>query len=87
MNGEKREGWLVPSNVCISQYSNDGDRRAWHVACGTGPSEHEALMAFVPLGQPWHNEFVESLHNRMRDELREDNLFEDLTHARVMVDW
>ncbi|WP_426718571.1 hypothetical protein ACEN2A_04580 [Corynebacterium auriscanis] len=23
----------------------------------------------------------------MRDELREDNLIEDLTRARVMVDW
>lgn len=44
-------------------------------------------MAFASPGQPWHNGFVESLHNRMRDELREDNLFEDLTHARVMVDW
>ncbi|EEW15650.1 integrase core domain-containing protein [Corynebacterium jeikeium] len=64
-----------------------GYRQAWYVACGTGPSEHEALMAFVSPGQPWHNGFVESLHNRMRDELREDNLFEDLTHARVMVDW
>lgn len=64
-----------------------GYRRAWYVACGTGPSEHEALMAFVSPGQPWRNGFVESLHNRMRDELREDNLFEDLTHARVMVDW
>lgn len=44
-------------------------------------------MAFVSPGQPWRNGFVESLHNRMRDELREDNLFEDLTHTRVMVDW
>lgn len=25
--------------------------------------------------------------HRMPDELREDNLFEDLTHARVMLDW
>lgn len=64
-----------------------GCRRAWHVACGTGPSEHEAIMAFIPPGQPWHNGVVESLHNRMRDELREDNLIEDLTRARVMVDW
>ncbi|OFT90888.1 integrase core domain-containing protein [Corynebacterium sp. HMSC28B08] len=44
-------------------------------------------MAFIPPGQPWHNGVVESLHNRMRDELREDNLIEDLTRARVMVDW
>ncbi|MDK8891171.1 integrase core domain-containing protein [Corynebacterium macclintockiae] len=81
-------GHLSPSNARISQYSDDGGVPSGMVlACGTGPSEHEALMAFVSPGQPWHNGFVESLHNRMRDELREDNLFEDLTHARVMLDW
>ena len=36
-------------------------------------------------GQPWHNGFVESLHNRMRDELLEDNMFEDLGHARTLI--
>lgn len=28
---------------------------------------------------------MESLHNRMRDELLEDNMFEDLDHARTLI--
>ena len=38
-----------------------------------------------PPGQPWHNGFVESLHNRMSDELLEDNMFEDFYHARTLI--
>ena len=43
------------------------------------------LQAFVPPGQPWLGGFVESLHNRMRDELVEDNMCEDLDHARTLI--
>ena len=42
-------------------------------ALGRWANEHDTLQAFIPPGQPWHNGFVESLHNRMRDELLEDN--------------
>ncbi|WP_155467605.1 IS3 family transposase [Trueperella pyogenes] len=31
--------------------------------------EDETIQAFIPPGQPWHNGYVESFHNRMRDEL------------------
>ena len=57
------------------------------IAAGVGrwDSEHDTLQAFIPPGQPWHNGFVESLHNRMRDELLEDNMFEDLDHARALI--
>mgnify|MGYP000954515933 len=48
-------------------------------------SEHDTLHAFIPPGQPWHNGFVESLHNRMRNELLEDSMFEDLNHARALI--
>ena len=48
-------------------------------------SEHDTLQAFIPPGQPWLGGFVESLHNRMRDELLEDNMFEDLDHARALI--
>ena len=54
-------------------------------AVGRWASEHDTLQAFIPPGQPWHNGFVESLHNRMRDELLEDNMFEDLNHARALI--
>ena len=54
-------------------------------AVGRWASEHDTIQAFIPPGQPWHNGFVESLHNRMRDELLEDNMFEDLDHARTLI--
>ncbi|PRQ10272.1 IS3 family transposase, partial [Corynebacterium sp. 13CS0277] len=50
-------------------------------------SDEHTELAFIPPGQPWHNGFVESLHNRMRDELWEDNLVEGVEHARVLHEW
>ncbi|QQB47401.1 transposase [Corynebacterium glucuronolyticum] len=44
--------------------------------------EDATIQAFIPPGQPWHNGFVESLHNRMRDELFEQECFDGLPHAR-----
>ena len=35
--------------------------------------EEETVQAFIPPGQPWRNGFVESFHNRARDELLADN--------------
>lgn len=49
--------------------------------------EQNSAQAFAPPGQPWHNGFIESLHNRIRDELFEDNVFEDLSHARDLMAW
>ena len=54
-------------------------------AVGRWASEHDTLQAFIPPGQPWLGGLVESLHNRMRDELLEDNMFEDLDHARALI--
>ena len=51
-------------------------------AVGCWASEHNTLQVFIPPGQPWLGGFMESLHNRMHDELLEDNMFEDLNHAR-----
>ena len=39
-------------------------------------TEDGTIQAFIPPGQPWHNGFVESFHNRMKDELLEDNSIE-----------
>ena len=41
-------------------------------ALGRWAGEHDTLQAFIPPGQPWLGGFMESLHNRMRDELLED---------------
>lgn len=40
---------------------------------------HDMLQAFIPPGQPWLGGLVESLNNRMRDELLEDNMFRTST--------
>ena len=50
-------------------------------AMGRWASEHDTRQAFIPPGQPCHNGFAESLHNRMLDEPQEDNMFEDLNRA------
>ena len=47
--------------------------------------EEDTIRSFIPPGQPWHNGFVESLHNRMRDELFERECFLDVVHARDCV--
>lgn len=44
--------------------------------------EDETVKAFIPPGQPWYIGFVESLHNRMRDELFEQECFDGVAHAR-----
>ncbi len=49
--------------------------------------EQELVQAFIPAGQPWHNGFVESLHNRMRDELFEDNVFFSLEDVKQRIEW
>ena len=48
-------------------------------------AEEETVQALTPPGQPWHNGFVESLHNRMRDELFKQECFLDLEHARYCI--
>ncbi|MBS6275846.1 transposase [uncultured Olegusella sp.] len=48
--------------------------------------EDETIQAFIPPGEPWHNGFVKSFHNRMRDELLDDNCIENLAHAQLLVD-
>ena len=44
-------------------------------------AKQDTVEAFIPPGMPWHNGFVESFHNRLRDELLEDEMFDDPAHA------
>ncbi|SDE68437.1 Integrase core domain-containing protein, partial [Actinobaculum suis] len=44
-------------------------------------AKQDTIEAFIPPGMPWHNGFVESFHNRLRDELLEDEMFDDPAHA------
>lgn len=32
-------------------------------------AKQDTVEAFIPPGMPWHNGFVESFHNRLRDKL------------------
>ena len=43
--------------------------------------ESNTMQAFIPPGQPWKNGYVESFHNRMRDELLVEEIFDSPTHA------
>ena len=54
-------------------------------AVGCWASEHDTLQAFIPqASRGWAGSWS-PLHNRMRDELLEDNMFEDLNHARALI--
>ena len=54
-------------------------------ASGYWASEHNTLQAFIPPSQHWLGGFVESFHNRMRDELLKDDMFEDIDRARTLI--
>lgn len=43
---------------------------------------------YIPLGQPWCNEYLESFKNRVRDECLKLNTFDHIYEARAIVgDW
>ncbi|WP_280514566.1 transposase [Corynebacterium belfantii] len=44
-------------------------------------AKQDTVEAFTPPGMPWHNGSVESFHNRLRDELLEDEMFDDPAHV------
>lgn len=57
-----------------------------HLAAWT--AESDTTLAFIPPpGMPWHNGLVESFHNRLRDELFKDNLFNDARQTRDALAW
>lgn len=62
----------VPAHGAPQMLRADNGPEFIAAAVGRWASEHDTLQAFIPPGQPWHNGFVDSLHNRMRDELLED---------------
>lgn len=37
-------------------------------------AKQDTVEAFIPPGMPWHNGFVDSFHNRLRDKLLEDEM-------------
>lgn len=55
--------------------------QAWLVEKKVGP-------AFIPPGQPWKNGFIESFHDKFRDECLQREWFSSLLDAQVVIaDW
>jgi putative transposase len=50
--------------------------------------DNDVELAFIAKGKPQQNAFVESFNGRMRDECLNEHLFQNLQHARILVeDW
>ena len=51
-------------------------------------TEKKVGPAFIPLGQPWKNGFIESFHDKFRDECLQREWFQSLLDAQVVIeDW
>jgi transposase InsO family protein len=47
---------------------------------------HQVGPTFIPPGQPWKNGFVESFHDKFRDECLEREWFHSLEEAQVVIE-
>jgi len=51
-------------------------------------SDHKIEWHYIAPGKPMQNGFVESFNGRMRDELLNETMFRNLSHARAVIrDW
>jgi transposase InsO family protein len=68
-----------------------------HIRCDNGPefiaktlreylAKAEARITPIAPGSPWENGYAESFHGRLRDELLNAELFDDVMHARALAD-
>ena len=48
-------------------------------------SEHRIEWHYIAPGKPMQNGFIESFNGRMRDELLNETMFRNLTHARIVI--
>ena len=80
-------GILQQRNAPVFLRSDNGSEftadtvRAWLADQKVGP-------AFIPPGQPWKNGFIESFHDKFRDECLQREWFSSLLDAQVVIaDW
>jgi len=80
-------GILQRRNAPVFLRSDNGSEftaetvRSWLAEKKVGP-------AFIPPGQPWKNGFIESFHNKFRDECLQREWFSSLLDAQVVIaDW
>jgi len=68
------------------------------LGCANGPefisnalgefAEEKLGIHYIPPGQPWRNEYVESFNSRVRDECLNMNYFDHIYEARAIItDW
>lgn len=55
-------------------------------AVQTWLDEHQVGPTFIPPGQPWKNGFVESFHDKFRDECLNREWFQSLEEAQVVIE-
>jgi putative transposase len=48
--------------------------------------DHQTGPAFIPPGQPWNNGFIESFHDKFRDECLNREWFQSLPEAQVVIE-
>jgi len=53
--------------------------RDWLEAAQVGPT-------FIPPGQPWQNGFIESFHDKFRDECLDREWFQSLEETKVVIE-
>ncbi|MDD2865290.1 MAG: IS3 family transposase [Methylococcales bacterium] len=80
-------GILQQCNAPVFLRSDNGSEftaetvRTWLANKKVGP-------AFIPPGQPWKNGFIESFHDKFRDECLQREWFSSLLDAQVLIaDW
>lgn len=65
--------------------SDNGSEFTAH-AVQTWLDEHQVGPTFIPPGQPWKNGFVESFHDKFRDECLNREWFQSLEEAQVVIE-
>ena len=55
-------------------------------AVQTWLDDHRVGPTFIPPGQPWKNGFVESFHDKFRDECLQREWFQSLVEAQVVIE-
>mgnify|MGYP001578410092 CR=1 FL=1 len=55
-------------------------------AVQTWRDDHQVGPTFIPPGQPWKNGFIESFHDKFRDECLQREWFQSLVEAQVVIE-
>ena len=80
-------GILQQRNAPVFLRSDNGSEFTAEIV-QTWLAENKVGPAFIPPGQPWKNGFIESFHDKFRDECLQREWFSSLLDAQVViVDW